>query len=183
MNELSDDLLLRYACEYLPYGVSIETMINKERVALSLDRVDMKDTYRYWTEDGKKLRRLGVDCDARGFHPHQIKLILRPMTAMNEDEAVFVDCVNDGTKKRRFCLERKLDFDNIINQGIAVPADIETYPQYNPTVADCIEGEKEKLLDEVDEILNRLRNDEKSVFTWSEVREWVKSKRNAGAKN
>ena len=94
-----------------------------------------------------------------------------------------VDCVNDGTKKRRFCLERKLDFDNIINQGIAVPADIETYPQYNPIVADCIEGEKEKLLDEVDEILNRLRNDEKSVFTWSEVREWVKSKRNAGAKN
>lgn len=102
---------------------------------------------------------------------------------MNEDEAVFVDCVNDGTKKRRFCLERKLDFDNIINQGIAVPADIETYPQYNPIVADCIEDEREKLLDEVDEILNRLRNDEKSVFTWSEVREWVKGKRNAGAKN
>lgn len=183
MNELRNDLLLRYACEYLPYGVSIETMINKERVALSLDRIDMKDAYRYWTEDGKKLRRLGVDYDARGFHPHQINLILRPMTTMNEDEEMFVNCMNDVTKKRRFCLERKLDFDNIINQGIAVTADIETYPQYNPTVSDCIEKERERLLDEVDDILNRLRNDEKSVFTWSEVREWVKRKRGAGAKN
>lgn len=164
-------------------GRTLQDFYNVSKPALSLDRIDMKDAYRYWTEDGKKLKRLGVNCSARGFHPHQIKLILRPMTAMNEDEAVFVDCVNDRIKKRRFCLERKLDFDNVINQGIAVPADIETYPQYNQIVADCIEREKEKLLDEVDEILNRLRNDEKSVFTWSEVREWVKSKRNAGAKN
>lgn len=53
----------------------------------------------------------------------------------------------------------------------------------NPSVAAFVEKEREKLLDEVEGILNRLKNDEKCVFAWSEVREWVKSKRNAGAKN
>lgn len=55
--------------------------------------------------------------------------------------------------------------------------------QTKSITAHYVEKEREKLLDEVDEILNRLKNDEKCVFTWSEVREWVKNKRNAGAKN